>query len=382
MRIKNRGFSLYIHIPFCLKKCNYCDFVSFPLNKREIGGYVQYLKKEIKIFVEKKNIKNISLSTVYLGGGTPSLLTVDEMENIFSSIRENFNLLKDAEITVEANPETVELNKFKAFKDLGVNRISIGAQSFNDNTLKILGRVHNAERIYKSFNYARKAGFENINIDLMFALPDESIKDLSHSLKEAISLNPEHISFYSLMIERGTAFYRERKYLNLPNNDEEAYQYQFGIDFLEKNGYKQYEISNFAKPGFECRHNITYWENLPYIGFGVAAGSYFERKRTRNVLKLYNYYKKIDRDILPVGLYEHLKGKKAKGEHIIMNLRTLKGCDKHLYYVRFGSFPETDFGKEIKFLKENKLIREDKQFIQLTQKGLFLANVVFEQFIS
>ncbi len=356
--------------------------MSFPSDKKEIEKYVQYLQKEIKIFVDKNSIKDIPLLTIYFGGGTPSLLSINEMKNIFSSTRRNFKLLEDAEITLEANPETVELNKFKAFKDLGINRVSIGAQSFNDNTLKILGRVHSAKRIYKSFECARKAGFQNINIDLMFALPGESIKDLSYSLKEATNLNPEHISFYSLMIERGTVFYRERKHLHLPNNDEEAYQYQFGIDFLEKNGYKQYEISNFAKEGFECKHNVTYWKNLPYIGFGVAAGSYFKRKRTRNVLKLYNYYKKIDRSILPVGLYEHLKGKKAKGEHVMMNLRTLKGCDKHLYYIRFGTLPETDFDKEIKFLKNNKLIEEDKNFIRLTRKGLFLANIVFEQFIS
>jgi len=382
VKIKNKGLSLYIHVPFCLKKCGYCDFISFPFNYRKTKRYIDCLRKEISIFVEKNNAKGIPVSTIYFGGGTPSLLSLSEMESIFSFIKKNFKLFPISEITLETNPETVQIKKFREFRDMGINRVSMGAQSFNDNTLKILGRLHNAKKIYESFENLRKAGFDNINLDLMFALPGETSEDLLYSLSEVVGLAPEHISFYSLMIERGTPFYRKRNYLHLPDNDEEAYQYNLGIDFLEKNSYKQYEISNFSKKGFRCNHNITYWKNLPYIGFGIAAGSYYKRRRTRNVLKINNYCKKVDKHILPIGLYEHLKYKKAKGEHIIMNLRLLEGCDEQLYYMRFGSFPESDFASEIEFLRKNGLIRKTNSFIRLTKKGLFLANIVFEQFIS
>ncbi|RLD20979.1 MAG: coproporphyrinogen III oxidase family protein [Caldiserica bacterium] len=382
MIVKNRGISIYIHIPFCLKKCNYCDFVSFNFKKDEVRKYVEYLNREIFFFSKKNDLSDLPVSTVYFGGGTPSLLTVNDVESILLTVQRNFKLLSSAEITLEANPESIEAKKFKEFRTLGINRISMGAQSFNDTTLNLLGRIHDADEIYKSFASLKAAGINNINIDIMFALPGETIKDLMHSLKKAVNLDAEHISFYSLLIERGTLFYRKRKVLHFPGSDEEAEQYRMGIDFLESSGYKHYEISNFSKDNFQCKHNVTYWKNLPYLGFGVAAGSYYKRKRTRNVLKLDNYYKKLNDNTLPIGLYEHLKGKKAKGEHIMMNLRLLEGCDKYLYYTRFGSFPVNDFVGEIEFLSLNGLIEEDERYIRLTKRGVFLANIVFEQFIT
>ncbi len=382
MAVKNRGISIYIHIPFCIKKCNYCDFVSFNFNKDEVRKYIKYLNREISFFSEKNDLGDLPVSTVYFGGGTPSLLAADDIKSILLTVQRNFRLLPSAEITLEANPESIEVKKFRELRTLGVNRISMGAQSFNDAALKLLGRIHNADEIYKSFASLREAGIKNINIDMMFALPGETIKDLMHSLSEAVNLNPEHISFYSLLIERGTLFYRKRKILHFPGSDEEAEQYRMGIEFLESSGYKHYEISNFSKDNFQCRHNVIYWKNLPYLGFGVAAGSYYKRKRTRNVLKTGNYYKKLDANTFPIGLCEHLTGRQAKGEHIIMNLRLLEGCDKHLYYIRFGSFPVNDFAKEVEFLSLNGLTEEDERYIRLTKRGVFLANLVFEQFIS
>ncbi|MCD6410321.1 radical SAM family heme chaperone HemW [bacterium] len=382
MIIKNSGLALYLHIPFCLKKCNYCDFVSFPYRRDRLKKYISCLASEISLSSEKLGINGCKVGAIYLGGGTPSLLQPEDLAEIIRAIKNNFDINEPCEFTMEVNPETVQYNKFKEFKDLGVNRVSLGAQSFNDKTLKILGRVHNSRQIYIAYETLRKAGFENINLDLMFALPGENLLDTEYSLREAINLRPGHISYYSLTIEKGTEFYEKRNSLKLPDDDLDYEEYSKGIEILENSGYTHYEISNFAKPGFESKHNKIYWKNLPYIGFGVSAASYLRRGRFQNTSSLYEYCDKINQNILPVSYSEHLTAKFAKAEHLILNLRLLKdGVDKNLYYIRFGTLPEFDFYETIEKLKSLHLIKVEPGKILLSRKGVFIANSVFTEFL-
>lgn len=380
-RRNNSGVSVYIHIPFCLKKCNYCDFVSFGHSIEGLTNYVFYLKKEIDIFFLKFPRSKVHLRTLYLGGGTPSLLSGKLLLEIVDHLKKYFDFSTLIEFTIEANPETIKLENFRDFKEIGVNRVSIGGQSFNDATLRKLGRLHDSEKIYKSFELLRKCNFDNINLDLMFALPGENLENILYSLSEAVKLAPEHISFYSLTVERGTKFYRVRKSLEIPSNDDQAEQYKTGINFLWTNGYKQYEISNFAKKGYKCAHNLSYWLSSTYAGFGVSAGSFISRRRQKNVVNLETYYRKIDSGKTPAGLKEHLIGKKQKGEYIIMCLRLNKGCLDTMYYDRFGVFLETDFAWEIKKLVSMKLIETSENGFRLIHKRLLIANQVMEYFI-
>jgi len=380
-RRNNSGISAYIHIPFCLKKCNYCDFISFNYSSQELKRYVSYLKREIDIFFSEYPESRLFLKTLYLGGGTPSLMNAELLSDLLEHLEKYFDFRTLSEFTIEANPETIEIKKFSKFKKLGVNRISMGAQSFKDKSLKILGRIHDSKKIYKSFKILRNAGFDNINLDLMFALPRETTEDVAFSLKEAIKLSPEHISFYSLTIEQETKFFKIRKDLKLPEENEQAKHYKMGVKLLESNGYKQYEISNFAKEGFQSIHNLTYWKSFPYIGFGVSAGSFMARKRQKNVASLKSYYAKIDSEKIPLGLYEHLTEKRQKSEYIMMCLRLKEGCKNRLYYDKFGEFPETNFGNEISYLSKTKLLKVNKDGFYLTSKGILIANQVMEYFI-
>jgi len=378
---KNKGISLYIHFPFCIKKCNYCDFASFPLNEPEKSLYIRALQSEISLFMDHFPDSRIRVETMYFGGGTPSLLSPQELEEILSHLSKYFDFSGISEFTIEANPETVIKNKFIEFRRMGINRVSVGAQSFNENTLELLGRVHNAAKIYKSFEILRDAGFSNINIDLMFSLPNETFSELMYSLKEAVSIAPEHISFYSLVLERGTPLYQASKKMNLPNEDESREQYLNGIQFLAENCYSQYEISNFAKAGFECKHNLSYWESRPYLGFGVSAGSFLARRRWKNVSNLESYFSHLNKKELPISFREFLKGKMQKGEFLIMALRLTEGFDLSLYYNRFGVLPDEAFKDEINFLRNKRFLSADKTRIKLTQKGLLVANRVLEYFI-
>jgi oxygen-independent coproporphyrinogen-3 oxidase len=378
---KNKGISLYIHFPFCIKKCNYCDFASFPLNEPEKSLYIRALQSEISLFMDHFPDSRIRVETMYFGGGTPSLLSPQELEEILSHLSKYFDFSSISEFTIEANPETVIKNKFIEFRRMGINRVSVGAQSFNENTLKLLGRVHNAAKIYKSFEILRDAGFSNINVDLMFSLPNETLSELMYSLKEAVGLAPEHVSFYSLVLERGTPLFQASKKMNLPNEEESREQYLNGIQFLAENCYSQYEISNFAKTGFECKHNLSYWESRPYLGFGVSAGSFLARRRWKNVSNLESYFSHLNKKELPISFKEFLKGKMQKGEFLIMALRLTEGFDVSLYYNRFGVLPDEAFKDEINFLRSKRFLSADKTRIKLTQKGLLVANRVLEYFI-
>ena len=376
-----KGIGLYIHFPFCVKKCLYCDFVSYPVRVPNFREYFSYLKKEIEIFLKRFPINStLHIETLYIGGGTPSLINGVDLKDLVNFLKGHFDFSHLSEFTVEANPESIERTRFEIFKQIGVNRVSIGAQSFNDKTLKILGRSHYGSDVEEKFYLLRDMGFDNINLDLIFALPDEDFDMQKYSLKKAISLHPEHISYYALMLERGTLLNRIRKQYKFIDEDIWVKEFEEGEEMLQENGYIHYEISNYAKKGFECRHNMKYWRSLPYLGFGVSAGGFFHNVRYVNVKHLENYYKKIDQGKLPYSFKRKLEGKALKSEYVFMGLRLLEGIDPADYYMRFGSFFEDDFGKEVGKLQKLGLIKI-KDNIALTKKGIRFSNIVFREFI-
>lgn len=354
---------IYIHIPFCLNKCNYCDFLSFKSDTSDREKYVDALIDEINMYPK------FSYETVYFGGGTPSLLTSEQVKRILS----NLNILKNSEVTLEVNPKTVTLEKFKAFKDAGINRVSIGIQSFNSNNLKTLGRMHSSSEGEEAFFLAREAGFDNISLDLMFSLPDQTLENLQEDLNKLFSLKPEHFSIYSLIWEEGTEFFRklEKGEFKETENELEAKMYDLIIDEAMKNGYEHYEISNFSLPGKRARHNTKYWKNEEYLGVGLGASGYYNGIRYKNNLTFLEYYDKISNGIKPIfeedpisrdekEIYEYILGLRIIPDGIVPKGKYLSLCNS--------------------LVDRGLLIKKDENYI-LSRKGVLLANDVFNEFI-
>ncbi len=364
-KCEKESMGLYIHVPFCKRKCRYCDFLSFEGKESEISSYFQYMCKELKLY------ENMRYSTVYFGGGTPSLAAVEDIKAILDSVE----IDKDAEITIEVNPGTVNLEKLKRYREIGVNRLSIGSQSFNNERLKLLGRIHSSKEIVECFRNARKAGFSNISLDLMFALPGQTIEELASDMKKIVELNPEHISVYSLIWEEGTVFEEMQKKGEIApkDEDEEAEMYEFVIKFLDENGYNHYEVSNFAKTGFESKHNLKYWENREYTGIGVGASGYIDSIRYKNFTEFADYYSSINLGKKPVMESEEVDEKSKIMYKCILGLRLLKaGVD----------IEEKIYKSVLEKLEKNGLIikKESGKYI-LSSRGLFIANSVFEEFL-
>ncbi len=363
---------LYLHIPFCKKKCDYCDFCSFTGSDDELHRkYLKSLQKELDFGPD------ISIGTVYIGGGTPTLLSKRSLQKLMSMIR-SYSAVSGTcpvECTIESNPGTIDYYKLKVLKDNGVNRLSIGAQSFDDEELKLLGRIHDSRDIYKAYEAAIKAGFSNINLDLIFGLPEQSPKNWISSLKEALKLRPNHVSAYSLQIEKGTVFHK--KYSSYASEDAEYLMYRDTIDLLRSEGYIHYEISNFCLPGFECRHNINYWKNGEYLGIGVSASSHIKGRRKMNTKDLEKYIF----DPVHSGKKERHSQNNEIAETMFMGLRLIKGMDMEAFRKRFKVSLQDLYKKELKELKEKGLLELKEGHVRLTEKGLFLANEVFERFV-
>lgn len=406
--------SLYIHIPFCKKKCSYCDFISYAGKEDQIDGYVESLIKEIHCW----DLGSKDLGSIYFGGGTPSLLKPKHFEKILKTLtlcpspsgRGTSELIEDKvrekEITIEANPGTVSYKYLKELRALGINRISIGIQSFNDKHLKILGRIHNSSEAKRAVEDARKAGFENINIDLIFAIPGQTLEGWKEDLQKAVGLGLQHISAYNLILEEGTPFWysiyphpigiNQKDAASLPSptgrgigsthqfitrnqgeglallsEDLEADMFEYTIDFLKANGYKHYEISNFAKPGFECKHNINYWKMGNWIGIGCAAHSHVDGKIWANVEGIEQY---IENSFFcqTTKPNNNTRIKTSTQETIFMGLRLLDGIPTSKF---------KGFEKQVADLKSQGLIEESGVNIRLTHRGLMLGNLVFEQFV-
>lgn len=390
--MKNIG--IYIHIPFCKSKCSYCDFLSFSLNNEYIKEkYIIALKKEITNTILKLNkyrllneeYENIVIDTIYIGGGTPSSIDAKLIKEILDTISNEFNVSSNVEITIEVNPESVTSEKLEIYKSSGINRISIGLQTTNDKMLKELGRLYIYSEFKEKYNLIKKY-FNNINIDLIFGLPFQNIDDLKKDIKEIINLNPNHISAYSLIIEKNTKIYKEAKdfKIKIPEDILNRDMYWYIKTNLEKNGYIHYEISNFSKEKYESKHNIHCWEQKEYLGYGIGAASYFNNTRFSNITNLPLYIVNIQNNIFDINIEEIQNIKDKQKEYMLLNLRMLKGVNVNKFKKLFNKDPLIIFKNEINRLIDNnllKIIDKNELYIRLTNKGLDLANIVWEEFI-
>ena len=377
-----KEIGIYIHIPFCIQKCYYCDFCSFDKLQNKQAEYVDALIEEIK---NTHNKNELLIKTVYIGGGTPSILNANELKQVMEAIKTNFLLSKDCEITVEMNPGTVTKEKLQIYKDSGINRLSIGLQSTNDEILKELGRIHNYKQFEDIYEEARALGFNNINVDLMIGLPNQTIDDVSKSLKDIIQKNPEHISVYSLILEDDTKLKNliEEGNLSLPDEDTERAMYWTVKNTLEKNGYNHYEISNFSKLGYESKHNTDCWNQKEYIGFGIAAHSYFNNIRYSNICDINEYVKNINsKDFEKNVIIHEIQEKQDKmNEYMILGLRMIKGVNEQVFKEKFSKDINDVYKKSIEKLINLELISNEKGIIKLTKKGIDFANIVWEEFV-
>ncbi len=373
-------FGIYVHIPFCISKCKYCDFISFACNNKKIEEYFDVLIKEIEC---KKNCTNKEITTIYIGGGTPSVPDSKYIVQVINYIRSVFKVSKECEITIEVNPGTVTKEKLLDYKSVGINRISIGLQSTSDRILKLLGRIHNYEQFISTYNLAKEAGYNNINIDLMLGIPTQTESELIDSLEKVIKLNPSHISIYSLIIEENTELQRliDNNELQLPEENVERKMYWKTKRILEKKGFKQYEISNFAKKGYESKHNLDCWNQEEYAGMGLAAHSYINRKRFSNLDNINKYIKNKENLIENIVVNEIQNKENQAKEYMMIGFRKINGISISEFERKFRINPLFYFRFEIDNLVEKGLIEVDLDRIKLTKKGLDFANIVFEEFV-
>lgn len=371
----------YIHIPFCKQKCLYCDFISYANKENLQEEYVKAIIKEIENW-KNKNL-DATIKTVYIGGGTPSYLESKYIKAILETLLKDQN--KQISITIEVNPGTVDESKLHEYKNAGVNRLSIGLQSTNNQILKKIGRIHSFEDFLSTYQTARDVGFQNINVDLMIALPGQTIQDVKQSLENITKLNPEHISIYSLILEDGTPMQKlvEEKKLSLVDEETERQMYWYVKNYLELKGYKHYEISNFAKEGFESEHNIDCWNQKEYIGFGLAAHSYIESKRFCNISDLNKYIQNCGNNEFEKNvIINEIQNKDDKmREFFIIGLRKIDGVSIQNFENIFNENPIMLFRKQLQYLCEQGLLTIDGDCIKLTNKGLDFANLVWEEFI-
>lgn len=372
--------SLYIHIPFCAQKCLYCDFPSFARKDHLRKAYIEALNKEIISLREKHN--NLEINTIFIGGGTPSVLEADELECLLKEVAK-LNMAKDVEYSMECNPGNLTEEKLEVMKKYGVNRISMGLQAKQDNLLKGLGRIHNYKTFKENFLLAKKVGFNNINVDLMFGLPNQRLNEWEETLREIISLEPAHISAYSLIIEEGTAFYNlyENDKLKLPTEEEERKMYHLAKKILEENGFNQYEISNYAKERKECRHNLAYWNMDNWIGVGSAAASYINGKRIKNISSVEEYINSINEKGEAVEEIINNSKNDNMEEFMFMGLRKINGIDENEFKKRFSMNINDVYGEILnKYIDEGLLIRESGR-IFLSEKGIEISNVIMADFL-
>lgn len=371
--------AIYIHIPFCKQKCAYCDFNSYAGLDAVHGAYVDALVSEIG--AEAARFNRASTSTIYIGGGTPTLLSPERIRRVLSAVNENFTVASDAEISIEANPETVAHEKLAALREAGINRLSMGFQSLDDELLELLGRKHTAAQAVDAFRVARGAGFENISIDLIFGIPGQSLANWALTLEQAIALDPEHLSCYGLTIEAGTALEQaiESSVVASPDEDLQADMLIYTMDSLYESGYEHYEISNYAKPGFACKHNLTYWDGGDYLGFGAGAHSKAGRTRFSNIAEPVKYMESAGSGARIAESVEQSVADEMS-EAMFLGLRKMDGVDQEAFHARFGLTIDSVFGEEIKDLVGLGLLVRNAN-LRLTPKGVLLGNEVFSRFV-
>lgn len=408
-----KELELYLHIPFCERKCAYCDFLSAPADLPVRISYIKKLQEEIAYYGAQYG--EYQVSSIFFGGGTPTILEGYQLAAILETVKEHFNITTDAEITVECNPGTLTAGKAEKLVQAGFNRLSMGLQSADDRELQLLGRIHNFAQFLESYDLARKAGFRNINVDLMSALPGQTLKSWQDTLQKVTALRPEHISAYSLIIEEGTPFYErfaEDERIReegghprlLPEEDVERQMYELTETFLQIKGYERYEISNYAKPGYECRHNCGYWTRKDYLGLGLGVSSLVEHQRFQNTSDLKTY---LEQEYSPQceGQHEHIAetiqlqeetGLTQTGHHIhietldkksemeefmFLGLRLMAGISRQQFEKKFQVTLNSVYGEVLRKLKGEQLIEEVAGYVRLTEHGIDVSNYVLAEFL-
>ena len=374
--------SLYLHFPFCERKCRYCDFLSGPASAEEREKYIDLLCREINL---RASEASAPVDTIFIGGGTPSLMTPAQASRVMEAVSASFSVMDNAEISMEVNPGTADLTKLRAYHSAGINRLSIGVQSFDDSELRLLGRIHTADQARQIYQMARDAGFRNINLDLMSALPGQNIETWSRTLREAAALQPEHLSAYSLIIEEGTPF-AAMKLPDLPSEDEDREIYHFTGQYLAENGYKRYEISNYAREGYECRHNCGYWTGHQYLGLGLGASSDLGGERFRNPDQIETYRTLIENGNLSSLRCEihKMTQEDRMEEFMFLGLRMTDGVSEREFEERFGLGLQDQFGEVVRRHISQGLIRripKDGGRLALTEYGMDVANYVMSDYL-
>ena len=375
-RKENSPMEIYIHIPFCIRKCDYCDFLSGPSGPKEQADYVQALLREIQAVEEGEGR---SVSSIFIGGGTPSVLDERLLGDILREIRNRLKMEEDAEITIEVNPGTANIGKLQAYREMGINRLSIGLQSPEDRELKILGRIHNYGQFLETYQEARTVGFDNINIDLMSAIPDQTYEGWVKNLRTVAELEPEHISAYSLIVEEGTPFAARK--LNLPDEDTEYNIYEATAQILKEYGFEQYEISNYARKGRECRHNVGYWTRQDYLGFGLGASSLYGKERFANTADMKKY---LENSKNPEKIREKepsLTREDEMAEFMFLGLRMTKGISKADFQRCFGCTIESVYGEVLEKYESMELLLEKDGRIFLSREGIHVSNSIMAEFL-
>lgn len=380
----DNNFGVYIHIPFCKQKCFYCDFPSFAGRERFIDNYLSALGRELELAAEKYGEQGrLKPATVYVGGGTPSLLALNQMEGLFAAIDKHINLDFVDEFTIEANPGTLTVDKLRLMKAAGVNRLSIGVQSLDDDCLKSIGRIHTAREAVESVRLAQEKGFDNISIDLMYGLPGQTMETLKASVEKALTLDVQHISIYGLQLEEGTVFSRQQEMgkLQLPDDEQVEMMYDYITEVLPLNDYTRYEISNYALPGFESKHNCLYWQDVSYLGFGAGAHSYWQGSRYENPADIEQYISRISGGEILGYMEEQVGEKEHMEEFCFLGLRMTSGIKKGKFKEVFNKDIHEVFGETIKEMKGKALLEETNTSLRLTKLGTKYGNVVFGAFI-
>ena len=367
---------LYVHIPFCVRKCQYCDFLSGPSDEETKDRYIEALLKEIRA---AEHTEDYEIVSVFIGGGTPSALKAEAIASIMRTLQEQFFFCEDAEVTIEANPGTVDLEKLTIYRNVGINRLSLGLQSTDAEELKLLGRIHSYEEFLKSYEWAREAGFSNINIDLMFAIPGQTGEAWRQHLYQVAELNPEHISAYSLIIEEGTPFAEQN--LDLPDEDTEYQMYEDTAEILERYGYRQYEISNYAKQGYMCRHNAGYWQHREYLGFGLGTSSLYRGMRFSNTRRMQEYLKEsrnpdqIRKDVTVLSRNERIE------EFMFLGLRMTEGISEKKFEENFDVRLMDVYGDILQKYEETGFMEHIETKWRLTRKGIHVSNHILADFL-
>lgn len=389
--MRRKQIGLYIHIPFCKQKCSYCDFCSYANKESFVKRYMQCVLKEIievgsnnKTDFENGKDDLFLVKTIYIGGGTPSLIDSKYITRVIEDIKLNFEVDEKAEITIEVNPGTVTLEKLEDYYKAGINRLSIGLQSTHEHLLKEIGRIHTYLDFIDTYRFARDAGFKNINVDLMIGLPNQTLEEVQDSIEEIVSMEPEHISVYSLILEENTPLFKKvEEGLELPDEELERKMYWAVKQTLEQNGYIHYEISNFAKKGYESKHNLDCWNQKEYIGFGIAAHSYTNGIRYSNIENLEQYIKNYEEDNTEENLVFHEKQdmESMQKEYMLLGLRKIEGVSIQEFKIKFVANPVFLYHAQLEKLVNEELLEIDGDKIKLTNKGLDLANIVWEEFV-